>query len=117
MLLQPWISREQYRGKALRNDLKALDIPKRVKDRIATCIEQYLFFQGNMIWKTDEMAYLQGLVKTLLAISDKEFENIVVSGKPDELRATIRQKTIGLSYQEIEEVCCVLTMEAREECE
>src|SRR5699024_10575052 len=29
MLLQPWISREQYRGKVLRHNLKALEIPKR----------------------------------------------------------------------------------------
>ncbi|RKI44029.1 ATP-binding protein [bacterium D16-51] len=117
MLLQPWISREQYRGKSLRNDLKALDIPKRVKDRISACIEQYLFFQGNMIWKTNEIGYLQKLVKALLAISDNEFENIVVSGNADELRNAIKQKTIGLSYQEIEEVCCVLTMEINKECE
>lgn len=114
MLLQPWVNREQYRGKILRNDLKALDIPKKMKDCISECIEQYLFFQGNMIWKTEEIAYLQVLVKALLAISDAEFKNIVLNGKADELRNAIKQKTIGLSYQEIEEVCCVLTMETGE---
>lgn len=114
MLLQPWVNREQYRGKILRNDLKALDIPKKMKDCILECIEQYLFFQGNMIWKTEEIAYLQILVKAVLAISDAEFKNIVLNGKADELRITIKQKTIGLSYQEIEEVCYVLTMETGE---
>ena len=114
MLLQPWVNREQYRGKILRNDLKALDIPKKMKDCISECIEQYLFFQGNMIWKAEEIAYLQILVKAVLAISDAEFKNIVYNGKADELRITIKQKTIGLSYQEIEEVCCVLTMETEE---
>ena len=114
MLLQPWVNREQYRGKILRNDLKALDIPKKMKDCISECIEQYLFFQGNMIWKAEEIAYLQILVKAVLAISDAEFKNIVLNGKADELRITIKQKTIGLSYQEIEEVCCVLTMETGE---
>ena len=111
MLLQPWISREQYREKVLKNDLKALDISKKVKDHISTCIEQYLFFQGNMIWEKEEIAYLQELVKALLGITDSEFENIVTGGKPDELRKAISLKTNGLSYQEIEEVCCVLTME------
>ena len=114
MLLQPWVNREQYRGKILRNDLKALDIPKKMKDCISECIEQYLFFQGNMIWKAEEIAYLQILVKAVLAISDAEFKNIVLNGKADELRIIIKQKTIGLSYQEIEEVCCVLTMETEE---
>ena len=51
------------------------------------------------------------MVKELLGISDVEFENIVITGNPDELRASINQKTAGLSYQETEEVCCVLTME------
>ena len=116
MLLQPWIERDKIHGKALKNDLKALDISKRIKDQISICIEQYLFFQGNMIWKMEEIEYLQELVRWLLSISDREFENIVVSGKPDELRAAVGRKTMGLSNQEIEEVCCVLTMEVGEEC-
>lgn len=114
MLLQPWVNREQYRGKILRNNLKALDIPKKMKDCISECIEQYLFFQGNMIWKTEEIAYLQVLVKSLLAISDAEFNNIVLNGKADKLREVIKKKTVRLSYQEIEEVCCVLTLETGE---
>lgn len=81
------------------------------------CIDQYLFFQGNMIWKTEEIAFLQELVKELLGISDVEFENIVIAGNPDELRTLINQKTAGLSYQEIEEVCCVLTMETEKDGE
>ena len=116
MLLQPWIKRDRLHGKALRNDLKALDIAKRIKDRISICIEQYLFFQGNMIWKMEEIAYLQKLVRSLLSISDREFENIVISGKPDELKAAVGRKVTGLSDQEIEEVCYVLTMETGEEC-
>ena len=116
-MLHPWINRGQYRGKALRNDLKALDLSKKIKDRILTCIDQYLFFQGNMIWKTEEIAFLQELVKELLGISDVEFENIIITEDPDELRVLINQKTVGLSYQEIEEVCSVLTMETGKEGE
>ena len=99
----------------LRNNLKALDIPKKIKDDVSTCIEQYLFFQGNIVWKVEEIAYLQVLVKALLEISDSEFESIVLSGKADELRTVIKQKTVGLSDHEMEEVCCVLTMETGEE--
>lgn len=115
MLLQPWISRNRYRGKVLRNDLKALDISKKVKDCISVYIEQYLFFQGNMVWEIEEIACLQELVKALLGISDGEFTSIIINGKPDELRDVIRRKTNGLSNQEIEEVCCVLTMETGKE--
>lgn len=64
-----------------------------------------------MIWKTEEISSLQELIKALLGISDVEFEDIIITGNPDELRASISQKTIGLSCQEIEEVCCILTME------
>lgn len=111
MMLQPWINRNPYKKMALKNDLKALDISKKVKDCISICIYQYLFFQGNMIWKIEEIAHLQELVRALLEFSDTEFESIVESGNPDELRFVIGQKTNGLSYQEIEKVCYVLTME------
>ena len=53
----------------------------------------------------------------LLGITDVEFKNIVVGGNPDELRSAISQKTTGMSYREIEEVCCVLTMETGKEGE
>ena len=53
----------------------------------------------------------------MLGISDVEFENIVIAGNPDELRTSINQKTAGLSYQEIEEVCCVLTMKTEKDGE
>ena len=115
MLLQPWIARDPYRGKELKNALKALDLSKNVKNQIQRCIDQYLFFQGNMIWKTEEISHLQCLVKQLLGISDIEFYNIVLNENPDDLRNMIIQKTSGLEHQEVEEVCCVLTMETEEE--
>lgn len=115
MLMQPWIGRDKYKGKDLKNDLKAIDISRKEKNQIIKCIEQYLFFMGNMVWKTEEIPYLQELVKSLLMISDNEFNDIVVSGDADGLRMLIDQNTVGLSHQDIEEVCHVLTIDIGEE--
>ena len=48
-------------------------------------------------------------------ISDNEFNEIVVNGDADGLRALIERNTIGLRSQDIEEVCHVLTIENGEE--
>lgn len=115
MLMQPWIDRDKFRGKELRNDLKALDISRKVKNQIINCIEQYLFFVGSMVWNIEEIPHLQDLIKALLMISDNEFNEIVVNGNADGLRALIERNTIGLKSQDIEEVCHVLTIENGEE--
>lgn len=115
MLLQPWISRERYREKELRRCLKALDLPIYIKECISVYINQYLFFQGNMIWGEEEIPRLQEVVKSLLQISNTEFEEYVVNEKADEFRDLIKHKTKGLSNKEVDEICSVLTIVPREE--
>lgn len=117
MLLQPWIPRERIRGIVLKNDLRALDIRRQAKRRISHCIEQYLFFQGNMVWRMDEIGELQFLVKEVLGITRSEFENLVISGDADGMRNLVTQKTMGLTSEEVDEVCNVLTKVDGEENE
>lgn len=80
MLLQPWISREQYREKVLKNDLKALDISKKVKDHISTCIEQYLFFQGNMIWEKKKLHIFKNWSKRCLELLIVNLKTLLQEG-------------------------------------
>lgn len=117
MLLQPWIPRERIRGVILKNGLRALDIRRQIKRKISQCIEQYLFFQGNMVWRIDEIGELQILVKEVLGITKSEFENLVIRGDADGMRNLITQRTMGLTLEEIDEVCNVLTKVNGEEYE
>ena len=45
----------------------------------------------------------------VLEITNAEFKKVVMSGEAEALRILIRQRTLNLSVQELEEVCNVLT--------
>ena len=57
------------------------------------------------------MALLEQLLFDILDISQKTIENAIQANTPDLLRREVISKTIGLTYDQVEEICHVLTME------
>ena len=57
------------------------------------------------------MALLKQLLFDILDISQKTIENVIQANTPDLLRREVILKTIGLTYDQVEEICHVLTME------
>jgi hypothetical protein len=110
MLLQPWIPREHMRGLSLKNSLRLLEIPRAVKKQIIDCISDYVFCGGTMIWKTEEIPQLQHILRTVIEITNTEFERIVINQDAHALRLLVKRKTVGLSDKEVNEVCNVLTI-------
>ena len=76
---------------------------------IYDCIDDYIFCGGTLIWKTEKKKKLQKLIMNVLEITNAEFKKVVMSGEAEALRILIRQRTLNLSVQELEEVCNVLT--------
>lgn len=109
MLLQPWIQREYIRRKNLIQDLKSLEIKRDIRKFIEKSIEDYVFLNGKLLWKTNEIKKLQKVLKAILDIKESEFDNILLRGNPDELRRTIKCKIIGFNEHEINEICNILT--------
>lgn len=109
MLLQPWIQREYIRRKNLIQDLKSLEIKRDIRKFIEKSIEDYVFLNGKLLWKTNEIKKLQKVLKAILDIKEFEFDNILLRGNPDELRRTIKCKIIGFNEHEINEICNILT--------
>ncbi len=109
MLIQPWLKRERMSGVLLKQNLKVLDLERQVRKEIKNCIENYIFCGGNSIWRVDEIPHLQSLIKSVLCITNSEFEKSINSLNPDILRGLIKAKTIGLNIEEIDAVCEVLT--------
>lgn len=109
MLLQPWIQREYIRRKNLIQDLKSLEIKRDIRKFIEKSIEDYVFLNGKLLWKTNEIKKLQKVLKAILDIKESGFDNILLRGNPDELRRTIKCKIIGFNEHEIDEICNILT--------
>ena len=71
----------------------------------------YRDHNGHMIWNKNSMALLEQLLFDILDISQKTIENAIQANTPDLLRREVISKTIGLTYDQVEEICHVLTME------
>lgn len=64
-----------------------------------------------MIWNENSLALLKQLLFDILGISQKTIENAIKAGNPDLLRREVMLKTINLTYEQVEEICHILTME------
>lgn len=109
MLMQPWIPRERMRGKALKIAMRSLELQRSIRKELEDCINNYVFCQGALLWRMDEIPHLQVLVKAVLGIGDAEFNRYILNTDVNGLREMVAKKTAGLSLQEIDEVCHVLT--------
>lgn len=89
--------------------LKSIDIPRNHKKEIMNCIDDYVFAGGRIIWNETEIPKLQSLIKSLLGITNTEFTNIIVHGRPDNLRDLIKSKIALDNNEQIDEICYVLT--------
>ena len=109
MMMQPWIKREQYRRKKLFADLRVLELSRSLKKLISGYVEDYAFMKGNFFWNNNDIPTLQRCIKAVLGLSDAEFERILLTGKPENLKKYVVAKTQTFTNEEIEEICNVLT--------
>jgi hypothetical protein len=111
-IMQPWVERERLRKKDLLLDLQALDVPRRTRDKLRKLIEDYAFYGGRMAWAVADLPKLRDLLYDILTIKQSTAEQIAAAGA-DALRQYVRERTQGLSAQDIEEICCILTEEEK----
>lgn len=115
VLMQPWIKKERLRKKSMRADLAVLDLTRFQRKQIAEYIDDYAFLGGEMFWLEKDIPKLQECLKAILAISNTEFDKILMMGIPDLLRDAISSKIRGFSVDEIDEICNVLTKVVNED--
>jgi hypothetical protein len=63
------------------------------------------------MWSVEDVPKLQTLLKSVLAVSDKAFSDILSEGTPDVLRRLVSTKLNRFAENEIDEICHVLTKE------
>jgi hypothetical protein len=109
MLMQPWIDRPQISADELRVSLKTLELSRENRKIINILAGIYIGNGGKMIWAETSISLLQELIRDIVELSDGEFSEIVTGGTPDTLKRFIDNITSGLSADDIEEICYVLT--------
>ncbi|SNU04646.1 DNA helicase HerA, contains HAS-barrel and ATPase domains [Lachnospiraceae bacterium] len=107
MLMHPWIGGEEVISEeVLLDSLKVIELSRSERKEIKNLISDYGLFAGNLIWKDEDMAKLQQLVKSVLGISDKDISHMT---EPKDLYFTVKDSVKKLSDQEIKEICYVIT--------
>ena len=108
-LMEPWLKHERIRKKTLENDIRMLELPREERRLIKGYLDDYAFLGGKMIWEVKDIPKLQHCIKSILKISENEYNNVLLKGTPETLRDMIKRRTKNLENKEIDEICNVLT--------
>ena len=110
-IMEPWLPGDMIEFSELARSINSLEVSRSNRKLLSVMACTYRDHRGHMIWNVNSMNLLKQLLFDILGISQKTIENAAQSGNPDLLRREVMMKTINLAYDEIEEICHVLTME------
>ncbi len=110
-IMEPWIPGERIEIAELANALNRLDVTRGDRKLLAVMLCTYNNHNGHIIWNESSLGILRQLLMDILDISEKVFRDMISAGNPDVLRKEVDLKTIGLTVEQIDEICHILTME------
>lgn len=110
-IMEPWLPGDMIEFSELARSINSLEVSRSNRKLLSVMACTYRDHRGHMIWNVNSMNLLKQLLFDILGISQKTIANAAQSGNPDLLRREVMMKTINLAYDEIEEICHVLTME------
>ena len=106
MLLQPWMNTNRIQTNKLKVALNTIDLPKSCKKELLSIINDYDLYNGQLMWSESDVDKLQKYVQVILAISDKELEEIE---NAEELVTLVSLRTKNFTKQQNNIVCYILT--------
>ena len=106
MLMQQWDDGNMIEEKTLRSSLSVLDIPRSIRKTIESLMDDYLLFDGILVWDDRDIPKLQVLVRSVLGIKDSE---LLAVNEPEDLMNLVRTKLKKCSVGFINATCYVLT--------
>jgi hypothetical protein len=106
MLMQPWFGGKMIPEEKLRASLSVLDIPRGDKKVIEALMQDYLLFNGLLVWKKKDLPKLQKLVQAVMGIKNSEISAI---SDAEGLIRLVSSKIKKLQRDRICDICFVLT--------
>lgn len=110
-IMEPWMPGDVIEFSELARSLNCLDVSRINRKLLSVMICTYRNHNGHMIWNESSMGMLKQLLFDILDISQKIIDIAVQNSNPDLLRREVIVKTNNLTFEQIEEICHVLTME------
>lgn len=110
-IMEPWMPGDIIEFSELARSLNCLDISRANRKLLSVMICTYRDHKGHLIWNVSSMGLLKQLLFDILDISQKTIDIAIRNGNPDLLRREVILKTNNLTFEQVEEICHVLTME------
>ena len=110
-IMEPWMPGDTIEFSELARALNCLDISRANRKLLSVMICTYRNHNGHMIWNVSSMGLLKQLLFDILDISQKTINIAIQNSNPDLLRREVIVKTNNLTFEQVEEICHVLTME------
>ena len=106
MLMQPWILGNKIPEKSLYDSLRVLELTRSDRQEISSLIADYSLFNGNLVWKQEELPKLRRLLQNILGIKGTDYQSINSSS---ELVKKVSMKLKNMKPEAVQEICFVLT--------
>lgn len=110
-IMEPWMPGDVIEFLELARSLNSLEVSRSNRKLLSVMMCTYRDHNGHMIWNENSIGLLKHLLFDILGITQKTIENAIRASNPNLLRREVMVKTIGLTYEQVEEICHVLTME------
>ena len=106
MLMQPWILGNKIPEKSLYDSLRVLELPRSERQEICSLIADYSLFNGNLVWKQEDLPKLRKLLRGVLGIKDADFQTMNTS---QDLIKRVSVKLKNMKPEAVQEICFILT--------
>ena len=110
-VMEPWMPGEEIPFAELCVALNSLEVSRMNRKLLSVMLCTYRDHGGHLIWEENSLYILRHLLFDILDISKKVFADMVHTGHPALMRECVEKKTFGLSADQIEEICYILTGE------
>ena len=110
-IMQPWIPGDMLDFNELASALKSIDVSRANRKLLSVMICTYRDHFGNIIWDEGSIGLLREMLFDILDIQKSIFERMKDMDETDQLRSLVAAKTTDFSFDQIEEICSILTME------
>ena len=105
--MQPWIDGGHFDKDELTDALKVVTISLKIKKKIIDIIDDYIFFNHQVIWKEGEIYELRDILKELLKINSGIINSI---NETKGMENYVSARVSKMSDKEIKKICYIITL-------
>ena len=107
MIMRPWIESAIISKKVLEESLSVLELTRTKRKLLKSLIDDYVLFNGDIVWEKDNISILSELVWEVLGIKEKDF---AIIDNPQQLEKYVEEKIKRMPSGSVKDICYIITV-------